>query len=31
MVKEGIIIFDDEKEFFKALKELQKQYIEKEE
>lgn len=31
MVKEGIYIFDDEKEFLKALKELQKQYAKDEE
>ena len=31
MIKEGIYIFDDEKEFLKALKELQKQYAKDEE
>lgn len=31
MVKEGIYIFDDEKEFLKALKELQKLYLNDEE
>ena len=31
MAKEGIYIFDDEKEFLKALKELKKQYANDEE
>lgn len=30
MVNETILIFDDKEEFVKALKELQKQYLEKE-
>jgi hypothetical protein len=31
MVKEGILIFEDEKEFLKVLKEIQKQYLDDEE
>ena len=30
-MEQGILIFEDEKEFLKALKELQRQWAEKEE